>query len=107
MAEPQQDQGDIHTAAMSLAKYNQEAEPAIVRSYLFPSNTEIRLIHLDEHSPAMREGDDIAPFYFGRSSDVPYPSAIALIRPEEKERLTPPAGWGEWEEAEELVPETR
>jgi len=84
-----------------LARYNQDADPGITASYLFPSETEIRLIHLDVNSPATEGGDPIAPFYFGpdRAGGVTYPSAIALIRPEEKEHLPLPEGWGTWDEA--------
>lgn len=98
------DQQELHDAALRLIEYNWEADPGINASFLFPSSNEIRLIHLDENSLETRMDDGIMPFYFGSSAadDIPFPSAIALIRPEEKERLSPPEGWGGWEQAEQF-----
>jgi len=99
---------DIRAAALDLAKANIESEPAIQQVYLFPSDKEIRLVHLDSTTPPSRDEETFAPFYFGsnKATGVPYPSAIALIRPEEKDRLQPPHGWGEWKDAE-LILETK
>jgi len=94
-------EAEIEAVARKLARYNQEADLGITASYLFPSKTEIRLIHLDENSPQTTEGEPIAPFYFGpdRIGGITYPSAIALIRPEEKGQLPLPTGWGTWDDA--------
>jgi hypothetical protein len=100
-------QTDIQKIARQLVRESQNAEPGITRSYLFPSEGEIRLIHLDNNSPASEKNEAIAPFYFGpdRQGDIPYPSAIALIRPEEKGHLNLPQGWGDWDGAEEVCRE--
>jgi len=92
---------DILTVARRIAKSNWEAEPEIEQTYLFPAEDEVRLIHLDSGTPASREGESIAPFYFGsnHSNGVPYLLAVALIRPEEMARLSPPEGWGSWSDA--------
>jgi hypothetical protein len=108
LKEPSLDaEDDIENVAHRLAVYNQDADSGIVSSYLFPSATEIRLIHLDENSPATQDGEPIAPFYFGpdRAGGIIYPSAIALIRPEEKERLSLPEGWGAWDDAKPILRE--
>ena len=100
-------QDDIEDVAYRLARYNQDADLGIIASYLFSSKTEIRLIHLDKTSPATEDSEPIAPFYFGpdRAGGITYPSAVALIRPDEKERLSPPEGWGTWDDAMPILRE--
>jgi hypothetical protein len=95
-------QQDIRTVARRLWEDGVEAEPAIQAAYLFPSPDEIRLVYLDPTTAPNRDSQTIRPYYFGANaaSDLPYPSAIALIRPEEKDRLEPPDGWGTWAQAE-------
>ena len=88
---------DIREAARRLAAANVEAEPALHAVYLFPSECEIRLIELD---PTALPSERITPFYFGPDPQggIAYPSAIALLRPDET-HLTPPEGWGVWDDA--------
>lgn len=97
-------QADIRTVAVQLMQDNLEAEPAIQAAYLFPSETEIRLVYLDPTTTPSRDARQFAPFYFGpdTAGGIPFVSAIALIRPEEKSVLQPPDAWGGWEQAELL-----
>ncbi|MBV9849686.1 MAG: hypothetical protein JO250_08355 [Armatimonadetes bacterium] len=92
---------DIHQEALKLVEANVEAEPAIARAYLFPSDEEIRLIYVDPTVGFLRNGEAVAPYYFGnKASGFVYLSAIALIRPEEEGRAALPEGWGDWSDAE-------
>jgi hypothetical protein len=95
---------NIRAVAQRLWEDGVAAEPAITAVYLFPSNEEIRLIYLDPTAPPSRNEQTIAPFYFGSNaaSSLPYPSAIAVIRPQEKDTLGLPEGWGEWTQAERV-----
>lgn len=103
-ATPPETKPDIRAIARQIVADGLEAEPAIRAAYLFPSNEQIRLVYLDPTTSPSRDGGTIRPFYFGANSanGIPYPSAIALIRPEEKENLQPPDGWGTWGDAEAL-----
>ncbi len=85
---------DIKDVARQLVADGLEAEPAIRAAYLFPSSEQIRLVYLDQTTSPSRDGQTIRPFYFGASAGrgIPYPSAIALIRPEEKADIQPPDG---------------
>ena len=92
---------DMRAAAQRLAELNAASEPAIREIYLFPAENEIRLVEVDE--TALPRGDEqIAAYHFGPDphGEIKYPSAIALVRPEDQERLWPPEGWGSWEGAE-------
>ena len=93
----------IRTAAQKLADYNLEAAPETEAIYLFPHPDEIRLIETD---PTTLEDVEIVPYHFGTApkSGIPYRSVIALIRPDEAFRLSPPPGWGNWEDAVKLWP---
>ncbi len=93
----------IREAARRLAEANVEAEPALHAVYLFPSEREIRLIELD---PNALPSERITPFYFGPDphGGIAFPSAIVLLRPEEI-HLTPPEGWGTWDDAVLLWPD--
>lgn len=95
---------NIRTVAQRLWEDNVAAEPAIRAVYLFPSDEEVRLVHLDPTAAPSRDEQTFTPYYFGANaaSGVPYPSAIALIRPEEKNVLLPPEGWGDWAQAEQV-----
>jgi hypothetical protein len=89
---------DIEAAARRLADFNREAEPGLQAIYLFPAEDEIRLIEVD---PTTLPSDSIEPYYFGAdpANRLFFPSAIALIRPEEVGVLALPEGWGTWSEA--------
>ena len=96
---------DIRMAAEELMRANIEAEPAIVKAYLFPSDEEIRLVYVDPTTSPLRSGERIAPFYFGASksagsSYAAYTIAVALILPDEAEEAQLPDNWGGWGDAE-------
>jgi len=91
-----------YSVGHEIVESNWEADPAIEKTYLFPSSNEVRLIHVDASSPAMRKGEPIAPFYFSpdRAHGIPFPLAVAIIRPDEVPVTSPPEGWGDWDTAE-------
>ncbi|MBW3623675.1 MAG: hypothetical protein KY468_09745 [Armatimonadetes bacterium] len=95
--------GTIQSAAHHLAREHADSEPGIQEIYLFPNEEEIRLIEIDSTTSP---NEAITPFYFRSdpAKGLPYPTAIALIRPEEKV-LPPPAGWGQWSQAARIWPE--
>jgi hypothetical protein len=92
----------IERQAKMLAADNRRAEPGIVRVYWFPDEVEVRLVELLPTVPP--SGDRVVPFHFRPRStdDLPAPSGIALIRPEEFGMLPLPSGWGRWEDAIEI-----
>ena len=92
---------EVREYARKLAAANAEAEPTITDVYWFPSGDEIRLVELDSDAIP---NDCIAPFYFPEDPEegIPMPSGIALIRPEDKDRLSPPDHWGSWDDAEKV-----
>jgi hypothetical protein len=94
---------EIEKQARRLARENRKNDPDIKRVYWFPHDAEVRLIELHKTIPISLDGE-IHPFYFraAPASNLPAPSGIALIRPEELKKLSPPSNWGSWEDAEEL-----
>lgn len=92
---------DMRATAKMLAEENREPGNASVKTLLFPSETEIRLLYVDPTARPTLEEETIAPYYFGPDarSGIRYPSAVALIRPEEEGKLHLPHGWGTWEDA--------
>ena len=90
-----------------MVKANVEAEPAIVKAYLFPSDTEIRLVYVDPTTSPLHAGERIAPYYFSASKGdgSPYVSAIALVLPEEEGSAPLPEGWGDWNDGEVVLGE--
>lgn len=95
----------IRQAALELAQYNVESEPAITKIYLFPDENarQIRLVVVD---PTTLPSKRVEPFYFAAAprEDLPFASAVALIRPEEEKLLDLPNGWN-WNEAQIIWPE--
>jgi hypothetical protein len=93
---------EIERQAKLLASDNREAEPQILKIYWFPDDEEVRLI---EVLPTIPIGDgQVHPFFFRASptDDLPAPSGIALIRPDEVRRAHLPPDWGDWDDAVEL-----
>ncbi len=91
----------IREAAEDLVRVNIEAEPAIIKAYLFPSDQEIRLVYVDPTTSPLRSEERIAPFYFGASKQTASPFAscavaVALVLPEEEGHVRLPKGWGDW-----------
>ena len=95
----------IRDAARKLADYNMEVSPDLAGIYLFPSEDTIRLVLLD---PITLPSEEMVPYYFNAfpQGDVFFPSAIVVIRPEEKLILSPPSEWGEWDTAVRLWPKS-
>ena len=96
----------VKRQARLLADDNRKAEPDIQRVYWFPNDREVRLVELMPSIPASGDGL-VHPFYFRSSpgDELPVPSGIAIIRPEEFRQLQPPPGWGAWDDAELLEPD--
>ena len=94
----------IREQAILLAQENKKVEPGIKKVYWFPDEREVRLIEVEDGIPPT-VGHVIEPFYFDASiqDDLPAPSGVALIRSDEIRRLELPEGWGDWDQAEELV----
>jgi hypothetical protein len=93
----------IEEVARRLARGHTEAEPSIEEIYFFPDSKEVRLIATDTLTAPIGQ---IEPFYFAASpaNGIPFPSAIALIHPSEKQ-LPTPEGWGAWTDAKRIWPE--
>lgn len=93
---------EVRDAALQIVRENREADPDIQEVYLFPNDEEIRLVYVDPNTSSHRGNGSITPFYFGRDpkGGLPYRSAIAVIRPEERNTLLPPEEWGTWSNAE-------
>jgi hypothetical protein len=95
--------GTIERQARFLADDNRRAEPDIRKIYWFPHEEEVRLVELTDLIPAADE-EMVQPFYFQASPEdnLPAPSGIAMIRPEEFGKLKLPEDWGDWAQAVEL-----
>ncbi|MBC7529794.1 MAG: hypothetical protein H7308_19875 [Chthonomonadaceae bacterium] len=93
---------ELRAAALKIVHENREGDPQLQEIYLFPAEDEIRIIYVDPTSMPNRDAPYISPFYFGKDiqGGLPFRSAIALIRPEERSTLLPPEGWGTWDDAE-------
>ncbi len=93
----------IRDVAERLAEDNILTSPELKAIYLFPADNVVRLVIID---PVTLPSEQMVPYYFGAfpQGGVPYPSAIVLIRPEEQVILSPPPGWGTWDEAVQLWP---
>jgi len=94
----------IRRQAELLAKENREADPGIDKVFWFPDTNEVRLVETSLEVPRADDGL-VHPFYFAPApqDQLPAPSAIALIRPEEVRQARLPEGWGDWPDAVELV----
>lgn len=93
----------VRRQAEEIARANREADPAIKEVYWFPHEEEVRLIEADETVPRSWDGK-VHPFRFRASleDDLPAPSDVALIRPEEVGKVELPEGWGSWDDAEKV-----
>jgi hypothetical protein len=91
----------IEEQARKLAKANKKAESNIKEVYWFPAKKQIRLIEID---PTTISSSHITPFYFqpDPSVGIDFWCAISTIRPEEKQKLKPPKGWGSWKDAKKI-----
>ena len=94
----------VRDIARGLAAANAEAEPDIITIHSFQSVDQVWLVEVDTTVAPHGPGERIPPFYFGaaRGSGIPYPSAVALIAPDDDGRAALPPGWGDWRDAEAL-----
>lgn len=90
----------VNEVAKSLAMAHKRADPDIQQVYLIedPAGAEVRLL---EVSGSVGFTGAVMPFRFAARPDldVPYPSVVVLLSPEEKElldrkELELPAAWG-------------
>jgi hypothetical protein len=90
----------VEKQAQELAADNQKADPQIEKIFWFPDDHEVRLVEVMPSIPPSEDGE-IHPFYFRAdpSANLPAPSGIALIRPDEYGRLSLPEKWGDWTSA--------
>jgi len=93
---------EVEQQAKLLARENRRAEPGITKVYWFPNESEVRLIELLPTIPA--SGSRAEPYYFRSDpgQNLPAPSGIAMIRPDEFRRVQLPPNWGTWDDAVEL-----
>jgi hypothetical protein len=93
----------IKQQAVMLARENCQTEETVTAVYWFPHETEVRLVEVDTTVPVSPDGK-IHPYRFRPSptDDMPAPSDIALISPEEVRKAELPEGWGTWDQAEKL-----
>jgi hypothetical protein len=94
----------IEKQARFLAYSTRLGNPDVVRIYWFPDNDEVRLISLTDRTPQDHD-DKVCPFYFRASPEyhLHYVSAVAMIRVDDFGKLRLPDGWGNWDNAVELV----
>lgn len=97
---------EVESQAKLLAKENRQSEPEIGKVYWFPDENEVRLVELHPTIPASGDGQ-VHPFFFqpSPSDNLPAPSGIALVRPDEFGNLQLPPDWGDWDSAVELEDE--
>jgi len=95
---------EVRKAADRLARINTDKVSYISEIYLFPNDEEIRIVEVSEE--ALPNDEELEPFYFSADPEgnIPFPMGIAMIRPSEKDRLRPPAGWGDWRDAIRIWP---
>ena len=97
---------EIEQQARLLARDNRQADSDIVKVLWFPHESEVHLVELHKTIPSADVGDRIIrPFFFRASprDQLPAPSGIALIRPEEEGQLELPSDWGTWDDAREIA----
>jgi len=94
---------EVKRQAELLAKENKQSDPAIIKIYWFPDDDEVRLVELHLAIPPSDDGH-VHPFFFrpSPSEDLPAPSAVAMIRPNEFGNLQLPTNWGDWSNAVKL-----
>lgn len=98
-----QPQDGIRDQAELLAAENRKADPMIEGVFWFPDPIEVRLVETTPEVPRSPD-KEVHPFYFPATphDQLPAPSAVALIRPDEVRHVRLPEGWGAWNDAVEL-----
>ena len=91
---------EVERQARLLAIENKKAEPEITKVYWFPDEGEVRLVELLQSVPESGDGK-VHPYHFrpDPADQLPAPSGIALIRPDEFGKLQLPEKWGGWDQA--------
>jgi hypothetical protein len=94
---------EIERQARLLATDNRRAEPQITQIYWFPDDNEVRLVEVLPTVPASGDGR-VHPYFFRPSpiDNLPAPSGVALVRPDEVRQAQLPPNWGNWNDAVEL-----
>jgi len=86
--------------AKKLAQENVRVEESISKIYWVPKADKIYLIEVDETS--IPSDNYLRPMYFSPENDIPLPSGIAMITPDEYGQIELPEEWGSWEQLETL-----
>jgi len=88
--------------AASLAAAHRRVDTHIVKIWLAldPAECEVRLVEVTPESPTTME---VLPFHFRSTAEVPLPSAVLLLSPEEwaaveRREISLPNGWQQLEE---------
>jgi hypothetical protein len=91
---------NVEEQAKLLAAEHRKSDPDIQEIYWFPDDQEVRLVEISTMIPQSTEAR-LQPFYFRPSpaDNLPVPSGIALIRPDEFGKLQLPKKWGDWKTA--------
>jgi hypothetical protein len=93
----------IKKQAILLAKEHKKVEPDIQEFWWFPCADEIRLVEVESQT-LKSPSDSFDPFFFEASPLKGWrvPFGIAIIRPDEVDKLSPPSDWGDWKDAQRL-----
>ena len=90
----------LEEEARHLVALNQSEVKSIIRSYVFsdPNNLEIRVVHVD--AKAFPE-EEVMPILFGPDPqyNLHHRMLIAIIDVNASNHISPPDGWGNWNEA--------
>ena len=88
--------------AEALAAAHRRADPDTVKVFLAldPAKREVRLVEVTAEAPTTME---VLPVRFRPTAEVPFPSAVVLLSPEEwdaveRREIALPDGWGQLEE---------
>jgi hypothetical protein len=92
---------EIKKYALVLAQEAWDASPDVKAIYWFPNEHEVRLVETCRDMVISLSGY-VEPFYWDSTEDVPFPTGVAAIRPEEIGKLELPEGWGGWEQGIKL-----
>jgi hypothetical protein len=81
----------IQAIAMELAEAHREDDPSAL-VYWYPDANEVRLLEVTKNVPD--DGDILHPFAFtpDHKNNIPYPSVIVLVNPEQYQRIIKDGG---------------
>ena len=86
--------------AQKLASDSRELDTNVVKVLWFPDPYEIHIIVIE--TDAVPWTEEVEPFYFDASTEVPVTSGLAVIPPEQEGQLRLPEDWGDWKDRQEL-----